>query len=107
MNLPDALRLLAYFNLIQLFAKRKLFHQKRRVAYGCCSLARSKPWAKADILHAPVDGSVCRAWLMVADCDRSQLFSLSTAGEFVRMILTLQVLKTDRQRPEINRVLSG
>ena len=38
---------------------------------------------------------------------RSQLFCLSTTGEFIRVILTLKILKTDRQRLEINRVLSG
>ena len=39
--------------------------------------------------------------------NRSQLLCLSTAREFVRMVLTLQILKTDRQRLEIDRVLSG
>ena len=38
---------------------------------------------------------------------RSQLLCLSTAREFVRMVLTLQILKTDRQRLKIDRVLSG
>ena len=97
------------FNLIQLFAQLQLLHQKRRVAHGVLFARQIKTVEREQILSARqrmaqrlpglVDGRGLR--------HRSQLLCLSTAREFVRMVLTLQILKTDRQRLEIDRVLSG
>ena len=97
------------FNLIKLFAKLQLLHQKRRVAHGVLLAREIKPVERKQIfctrqrmaqrLPGLVDGRRLRY--------RSQLLRLRTTGEFIRMVLTLQVLKTGSQRLEINRVLSG
>ena len=97
------------FNLIQLFAQLQLFHQKRRIANGMLFARQIKTVEREQIFSTRQRMTQRLPGLVnggrVRNC--SQLFGLRPAGEFIRMVLTLQILKTDRQRLKIDRVLSG